>query len=255
MKRGLFLFGVVVVLSSCTKNEETLTSDIREASTYQSVVQSTTISSVQETDIQHVQTYEKSDLLNATKQNDLEAIKTILAVNSQLINETDDLGNTALMIAVQNNYIDSANYLIDKQADVNRQNNIQDSPYLYAGAEGRTEILAYMLKNSIIDFSKVNRFGGNALIPAAEKGHLENVQILLKDGRNPVDFQNNYGYTALIEVVALRENNENYRKIIDLLLAYGASPTIRDNYGKSALDYAREKNYQDVYNKLRGASS
>lgn len=73
------------------------------------------------------------------------------------------------MIAVHNNQIELAKKLIDAGANVNIQDKIADSPYLYAGAEGRTEILAYMLSHSEPDQSIVNRFGGNALIPAAEK--------------------------------------------------------------------------------------
>lgn len=107
------------------------------------------------------------------------------------------------MIAVHHNMIDIAKILVDHGANINLQDHIQDSSYLYAGAQGKTEILAYMLENSEPDQSIVNRFGGNALIPAAEKGHLANVKLLLTDGRVDIDHQNHYGYTALIEAVAL----------------------------------------------------
>ncbi len=92
-----------------------------------------------------------------------------------------------------------------------------------------------MLENSEPDQSIVNRFGGNALIPAAEKGHLANVKLLLTDGRVDIDHQNHYGYTALIEAVALRDGSKIYQDIVRELLAHGANKELRDNQGKTKI--------------------
>src|SRR5690349_4726388 len=48
---------------------------------------------------------------------------------------------TALLIATRANHVAVARALIEAGADVNAKDNIQDSPFLYAGAEGRLEIL------------------------------------------------------------------------------------------------------------------
>lgn len=93
--------------------------------------------------------------------------------------------------------------------------------------------------------------GGNALIPAAEKGHLENVRLLLADGNVDINHQNNYGYTALIEAVALRDGSKIYQDIVKELLAYDADKKLRDNYGKSAEDYAKELGYQAMLDELQ----
>lgn len=140
--------------------------------------------------------------------------------------------------------------LIDAGADINLQDQISDSPYLYAGAQGKTEILTYMLEKQVPDQQKVNRFGGNALIPAAEKGHLENVKLLLKDGRVSIDHQNNYGYTALIEAVALKDGSSIYQQIVKVLLEGGADKTLKDNTGRTAEDYARSLGYSELLNIL-----
>ncbi len=169
------------------------------------------------------------------------------------ISETSEKNSqsTKLLIAVHNNQIELAKKLIDAGANVNIQDKIADSPYLYAGAEGRTEILAYMLSHSEPDQSIVNRFGGNALIPAAEKGHLETVKLLLADGHVTINHQNNYGYTALIEAVALRDGSKVYQDIVSELLKYGANTDITDNYGKSAKDYANELGYGTISKLLK----
>ena len=73
-----------------------------------------------------------------------------------------------------------ARLLIAAGADVNAKDDIEDSPYLYAGAEGRDEILKMTLAAGA-DLKSPNRYGGTALIPAAHHGHPETVKILLGD--------------------------------------------------------------------------
>ena len=146
------------------------------------------------------------------------------------MDEVDTEGNTPLNIAVHNNDIEIAKALIDRGADINLQNSISDSPYLYAGAQGRTEILAYMLKNATPDLNKHNRYCGNAL----------------EDGREDIDFQYDFGYTAVIEAVGVREGNQLYQDIVKLLMENGADQSIKDNSGRTAMDYANQKGYTEI---------
>ena len=183
------------------------------------------------------------DLVHAVENNDVEKVQEILQDSSYPINETNSKGETPLLIATHKNYIEVAKHLIDAGADINQQDHIQDSAYLYAGAQGKTEILTYMLEHAEPNQKVVNRYGGNALIPAAEKGHLNNVKLLLQDGRADIDHQNKFGYTALIEAVALTDGSVLYQQIVQELLAYNANRELRDNWGKTALDYAREMGY------------
>ena len=183
------------------------------------------------------------DLLQAVEANNLEKVQDILKDSSYPINETNEHDETPLLMATHKNYIEIAKALIDAGADVNQQDRLQDSPYLYAGAQGKTEILAYILEKATPDHQVYNRYGGNALIPAAEKGHLANVKLLLADGKADIDHQNNFGYTALIEAVALTDGSQLYQQIVQELLAYNANKELRDNNGMTALDYAKEKGY------------
>ncbi|MGM0166692.1 hypothetical protein IGI39_001654 [Enterococcus sp. AZ135] len=190
-------------------------------------------------------------LIQAVSSNDFSKVSEILKTNTDSIDEVNENGETPLLIAIHNNQNDIAKKLIDAGANVNQQDNIKDSPYLYAGAEGKTEILMYMLSHSTPDQSITNRFGGNALIPAAEKGHIENVELLLNDGNVNINHQNNYGYTALIEAVALRDGSQVYQDIVAELLKHDADPNIVDNYGKSAKDYANELGYRNISKMLQ----
>lgn len=246
---ALFLF----IFSGCQleqKNNESVdTSSINQSSS-----RTSDTSSIKQTKEESTVTYSSGSLLQAVSANDLKKAEEILKDKSYQIDEVNEKAETPLMIAVHNNQIELAKKLIDAGANVNQQDNIQDSPYLFAGAEGRTEILSYMLAKSSPNQAITNRFGGNALIPAAEKGHLDNVKNLLADGRVNINHQNDYGYTALIEAVALRDGSQVYQNIVAELLNHGADPNIVDNYGKSAKDYANELGYGNISKMLQEKS-
>ncbi|MFJ7664695.1 ankyrin repeat domain-containing protein [Lysinibacillus sp. NPDC097162] len=193
---------------------------------------------------------QSGDLIQAVEKNDVEMVLEIIQDSSYPLNETNNKGETPLLIATHENYIEVAKRLIDAGADINQQDHIQDSAYLYAGAQGKTEILKYMLEHAEPNQKIVNRYGGNALIPAAEKGHLNNVKLLLEDGKVDIDHQNKFGYTALIEAVALTDGSVVYQQIVQELLAYNANKELRDNSGKTALDYAKEMGYSKMVEML-----
>ncbi|WLV25279.1 ankyrin repeat domain-containing protein [Aciduricibacillus chroicocephali] len=190
--------------------------------------------------------YLDGSLLKAVKDGNPELVRSILESADYQVDEKNGKGETPLLIAVHNNSVKISKMLIDHGADINEQDDILDSPYLYAGALGRTEILKYMLEKATPDETKFNRYGGNAIIPAAEKGHLENVKLLLEKSKSDVNHQNDFGYTALIEAVALTDGSTVYQDIVQVLLDGGANPNLKDNNGKTALDYAQELNYTEM---------
>ena len=61
--------------------------------------------------------------------------------------------------------------LIGRGGNVNAKDAIQDSAFLYAGAEGFNEVLRLTLAAGA-DVASTNRYGGTALIPASEHGHV-----------------------------------------------------------------------------------
>ena len=75
------------------------------------------------------------------------------------------------------------------------------------------------------DLTRLTRFGGNGLTPAAEKGHVEIVRELLTTTDINVNLTNFVGWTALIEAIILRDGGPVQQEIITLLLEHGASPT------------------------------
>lgn len=180
-------------------------------------------------------------------QNYLELEKVINSEDINL-NVMDFQARTPLMMATEMNDPIAAELLIMAGADVNIKRNNQDSPYLLAGAEGYNEILIMTLENGA-KIEDTNRYGGTAIIPAAEKGHLDTVNILLSYGINP-NHINNLGWTALMEAVLLGNGSSTYVEIIKALIADGADPNIPDKKGVRALQYAKERGFSEIVDLL-----
>lgn len=248
MKKIVLVLSLGLFLTGCEKAPSKVKDETKESSVTQ--VSSTSETSTQKEETKEMEVFEAGSLIQAVMNNDIEFTKRILEDKTYNINEVNQQNESALLIATHNNFVEIAKVLIDHGADVNQQDNIQDSPYLYAGAQGKTEILAYMLKNSQPNQQIYNRFGGNTIIPAAEKGHLDTVKLLLEDGTVDINHQNNYGYTALIEAIALTDGSKVYQDIVAELLKYGADKNLKDNYGKTATDYARELGYGNILKML-----
>ncbi|MET3889583.1 hypothetical protein ABIE41_000659 [Bosea sp. OAE506] len=113
----------------------------------------------------------------------------------------DAQGRSALLRAVAGDHVSVAKVLLEAGASPNTQAANRDTPWLLAGALGRAEIIAAMLPRKP-DLSIRNRYGGNALIPACERAHVEAVKLLLTSGID-LDHVNDLGWTCLLEIVIL----------------------------------------------------
>lgn len=252
LRMSLFMFPLILFSACQSKRNDTKQLDrMRTSMTIERSSQSETnkLNSTSTTEAVN-QSFVSGSLIQAVGDNDLIKVLEIVKDERYTVDEVNEQGETPLLIATHQNFINIAKALIDAGADINQQDQQSDSLYLYAGAQGKTEILRYMLEKQVPDQNKVNRFGGNALIPAAEKGHLENVKLLLKDGRADINHQNNFGYTALIEAIALKDGSSIYQQIVKVLLDGGADKTLIDNTGRSAEDYARRLGYSEMLNLL-----
>jgi ankyrin repeat protein len=162
------------------------------------------------------------------------------------IDAPDASGRTALLLAVAHGHDGAARTLIEAGADVNAQASNQDTPWLLAGASGRNAILRMMLATGRVDYARRNRFGGDALIPAADRGHVETVRLLLTESKVDVNHVNNLGWTALLEAVILGDGGARHTEIVRLLLAHGARPGLADRDGVTPLAHARQRGYRAI---------
>ncbi|MET3172993.1 UNVERIFIED_ORG: ankyrin repeat protein [Arthrobacter sp. UYCu721] len=154
-----------------------------------------------------------------------------------------------LIVAAKANNVTLVGELIRRGADVNAKDAIEDSAFLYAGAEGFNEVLQLTLAAGA-DVASTNRYGGTALIPASEHGHVETVRILLAAGV-PVNHVNNLGWTAMQEAVLLNNGGPRQQDVVRLLLDAGGDPNIRDPQGRTALANAERLGFVEIANLIR----
>ncbi len=189
-------------------------------------------------------------LLDAARRGDVAALAGMIAARAPL-DPVDGAGRTPLMIAVERNHTDAAVRLIEAGANINAQAANSDTPWLLAGALGRAEILRLMMPKRP-DLTLRNRFGGTALIPACERGHVEAVKVLLTSGID-VDHVNNLGWTCLLEIVILGDGGPRHVEIARLVLAAGADPNLADRDGVSPLAHARRRGQPEVAGLIEAA--
>lgn len=102
-----------------------------------------------------------------------------------------------------------------------------------------------------------NRFGGIALIPACERGHVAYVRAALRETDMDIDHVNRLGWTALLEAVILGDGGVAHEEIVWLLLAAGATPDLPDGDGDgvTARQHARRLGFDRVEGLLRAAGA
>lgn len=185
----------------------------------------------------------QTGLLEAAGRGDLAAVNRLLAAGADL-EQRDGQRQTPLLLAVAGNHVAVAKALLAAGASPNAQASNQDTPWLLAGASGRTEIIAAMLPLKP-DLSIRNRYGGNALIPACERAHVETAKLLLTSGID-VNHVNNLGWTCLLEIVILGDGGSRHQQVAKLVLDAGANPNLADKDGVSPLAHARKRGQNEV---------
>ena len=148
------------------------------------------------------------DILIAAREGDVERLETLQRCTMKDINRVDGKGKTPLHLAILNGHLEVVQkFLSDPSFDVNRAENESGATALFlASAIGDKDIVALLLGHPRIDVNK----GSNvtALSIASENGHTEVVKLHLRCPKTVVN--------------------------------------LRDDFGKTALDKAREKGFNDV---------
>jgi ankyrin repeat protein len=183
-------------------------------------------------------------LIAAAERGDTAAVQQLLREGAS-IDARDERGRTAAMAATHANRVDTVAALIQAGADIDIRDNRMDNPFLYAGAEGLLDILKLTIAAGA-DTKLTNRYGGTALIPAAERGHVAVVEELLAHTDVDVNHVNNLGWTALLEAIVLSDGGPRHQRIVQLLVDHGADVNIPDKGGVTPLQHARSRGFQAI---------
>jgi hypothetical protein len=177
------------------------------------------------------------------------ALITALLAEELPIDGRDDDGRTPVLVATVARQTAAVRALVEAGADIDIRDNRLDNPFLYAGAEGLLDILR-LVNEAGADPAITNRYGGIALIPACERGHVEVVRYLLEQSDVDVDHVNNLGWTGLLEAIILGDGGAAHHEIVGLLLQHGADPELADREGVTPLAHARSKGQAEIANLL-----
>jgi hypothetical protein len=192
-------------------------------------------------------------LFAAAEKGSVSLVAELLKQGAQ-VNAQDARGRTPVMAATYARQPKAVAALLRAGADVNQRDAMLNNPFLYAGAEGMLEILK-LAHAAGADPRLTNRYGGTALIPAAERGHVEVVRWLLENTKVNVNHVNRLGWTALMEAIVLSDGAARHQEIVATLIRHGADVDIPDRDGRTPLYHARQRGYTKIQALLEAAGA
>lgn len=192
-------------------------------------------------------------LIVAALAGDQDGIAAALAGGAD-VDARDAAGRTPLMVATEARQTEAFRALLAAGADVDLQDDKLDNPFLYAGAEGLLDILV-LAHEAGADPTITNRYGGVALIPAAERGHVEVVRYLLTETEVDIDHVNRLGWTALLEAILLSDGGPPHQAIVAMLIEHGADVDLADGDGIRPLAHARARGQVEIAALLQAAGA
>lgn len=189
-------------------------------------------------------------LLVAAESGDADAAAIAIRAGADLETRDAELQRTPLMLAVMTDQVAVARLLVAMGADPDAYDYRRDTPWVMTGVTGSVPMLEALLPGKP-DLAIANRRGGTPVHPASERGHVDYVRraVQLDIDLNRVNLN---GWTALLEAVVFGDGGAGQQEIVRLLLAAGADPGIRDANGRSALDHARERGFDEIAALLGG---
>jgi ankyrin repeat protein len=193
------------------------------------------------------------ELIAAAENGDVAGIAALLEKGAN-VNAQDERGRTPVMAATYGRQAKAVEALLKAGADVNRRDQMLNNPFLYAGAEGMLDILK-LAHAAGADPRITNRYGGIALIPAAERGHVEVVNWLLANTKVDVNHVNRLGWTALLEAIVLSDGGPRHQQIVAALIRHRADVNIPDREGRTPLHHARQRAYTKIRALLEAAGA
>ena len=175
------------------------------------------------------------DFFRAIKSDDGKAITALLQRGFDP-NALDPAGRHGLFIAVQDGSLKAADALIAwPKTKVEWRSPKDESPLMLAALKGNKDLVRKLIARD----ADVNKTGWTPLHYAATGGHLE-VMLLLLDEHAYIDAESPNKTTPLM-MAAMYGTPAAVR----LLLEAGADPTLRNQLGMSAVDFAQKASRPD----------
>ncbi len=167
----------------------------------------------------------------------------LLANHGVPVDEPDIHGVTPLMRALEREAsMKLIRWFLDRGADLNARDELGRTPLMYAADAGTPEAVKLLLDRGA-DVTRRDDSRATVLFHAAESEAATAPEIIrmLVDAGAAVNARGERNETPLMAAVRAH-NLENVRTLLEL----GADPRARDSYGTTALDIAREEEFDDM---------
>jgi len=187
----------------------------------------------------------EQEYLNAALSGDIATLKRVIDAQEVDLNVVDSFGHTALMNASWKDRGEAVKLLLDTGVELDCRNNDGQTAMDKAAYWGFTKILQLLLDaGSSIDVRNNN--GETPLHRAASWGHVDAVKLLLNAKANGNEFKNQRRYTPL-HFAAKHGKPE----VIRVLLEGKCDPFRRDSCGRTPIELAKRNKKQEVYRLLK----
>ena len=138
---------------------------------------------------------------------DVKEIKELIDMGAD-VNQKNETGKTALMMASIKGYKEVVEFLIQKEADVNQKDDYGWTALMWTSRKGRNEIVKLLIQKGA-DVNQKDYYGWTALMEASKRGHKEVVELLIQKGAD-VNQKDNNGQNAMMRA----NNDEKIKKAI-----------------------------------------
>lgn len=169
-----------------------------------------------------------------------------------------DNGATPFIVAGIVGSVELLELFLSKGSDVNEYDVNGFTAFMEAAWYGKEEALRFLYNcgaevnlGRAVDEEKraLNQGGGTALMDAARNGHIAIVKTLINEMNADVHICDNQGRNALVHVLSVTEGekwNQDKEAVALFLLKHGTDVNKRDEYGKTTLILAAERQSQDL---------
>jgi ankyrin repeat protein len=181
-------------------------------------------------------------LLEAICKGQTEVVRDFLSRGVD-VNQTDEDGNTFLIMATRHEQTDIARLLVEHQADIYATNNEGQTAWTLATFTGNSELIELLIQQGVDVNTKIESpdwEGFTALMIAAYKGNAQLVHFLIEHGAE-IEAKMHYGWTALM--LAASGGNLN---IVQYLLEQGADIHAKDPDNQTALFAAVRAGHNEI---------
>jgi ankyrin repeat protein len=182
-------------------------------------------------------------LILAISMNRLDCVKTLIEIGVD-VNKTDELENTPLHIACIDCNYEVANLLLE-QSNVNIEllNAFNESPLLSACESNNVPCVKLLLEKKAYPHKRNNN-GNNAIHIACQYGNIEIIELLLNRGVS-INYRNSYGKTPLYIACI-----EKQLRCVEFLLKNGADINIPDNIGRTPINACYDSKIKQLLRKF-----